>query len=477
MEKTQSKALTPYIHVAIILVLMFGFQYLPSIDSITPLGMQTLGIFIGVIYGWSTMGMIWPSLLGLFALSLLPGATAISTFKTGMGDRITVAIFFLLLFGELINKVGLSKYIADWCVSRKFVIGKPYAIMAMFCLAGGIISTFVNCFAGMILMWGVFYNFCKEVGLKPGDAYARVTLIALVYISTMAGDILPFMGLSLLTVGLQESILGLTMPYVQFTLAQLIMTLLASVLYFAFIKFVIKPDVTLVKKYVPHMDRMMLNGQQKFVAGLLLAVMIALFLPGILPTQWAITAKMKALDIAGMLALVLVIYYVANLRNENTIPFMELAKGMNWNVVLMFAAVAPLAAAVSNPESGILGYLTAVLTTFLGDMNPYAFTILILFMGSVVTQFCNNVAIVLMVVPVMFSFAVQLGANPVILSVLVAFNLNIAHATPAASGGSAMVFSNTAWIGVKHSYIHGLAIFVINMVVTIIGLPLAELMF
>ena len=474
---TQTKTFMPYIHVAIIFIFMFGFGYLPPIGTITPLGMQTLGIFIGVIYGWSTMGMIWPSLLGLFALSLLPGAGAINTFKTGMGDRITVAVFFLLIFGELINKVGLSKYIADWCVSRKLVVGKPYAIMAMFCLAGGIISAFVNCFAGFILMWGVFYNFCKEVGLKPGDAYARVTLIALVYISTMAGDILPFMGLSLLTVGLQENLLNIPMPYVQFTLAQLIMTLLASVLYFAFIKFVVKPDTTIVKNYVPDTDGMTLTNQQKFVAGLLVGLMVALFSPGILPAEWAITAKIKSLDIAGMLALVLVIYYIVNLRNENGISFVNLVKDINWSVVLMFAAVAPLAAAVSNPDSGILGYLTTVLSAFLGDMNPYAFTILILFMASILTQFCNNVAIVLMVVPIMFSFAVQLGANPVILSVLVAFNLNIAFATPAASGGAAMVFSNTAWIGVKHSYIHGLAIFVINMVVTIIGLPLAELLF
>lgn len=126
MEKTDTKTWKPFIHVVIILALMFGFRYLPPIGIITPLGMQTLGIFIGVIYGWSTMGMIWPSLLGLFALSLLPGSTAITTFKTGMGDRVTVAIFFLLLFGELLNKVGLSKFIADWCVSRRFVQGKPY---------------------------------------------------------------------------------------------------------------------------------------------------------------------------------------------------------------------------------------------------------------------------------------------------------------------------------------------------------------
>ncbi len=121
-----------YIHVIIILAFTFGFGCLPSFGEITPLGMRTLGIFIGLIYGWSTIGMIWPSFLGLFALSLLPNTGAIEIFKAGFGDRITMVIFFLLLFAGLINKVGLSKYIADWCISRKFAHGRPYVILAMF---------------------------------------------------------------------------------------------------------------------------------------------------------------------------------------------------------------------------------------------------------------------------------------------------------------------------------------------------------
>lgn len=47
----------------------------------------------------------------------------------------------------------------------------------------------------------------------------------------------------------------------------------------------------------------------------------------------------------------------------------------------------------------------------------------------------------------------------------------------AASGPAAMMFSNTQWIGTKDSYIHGMVIFVINMLVTIIGVPIAQLLF
>lgn len=466
-----------YVHVAVILLFMFGFRYVPPIGAITELGMQILGIFIAVIYGWSTMDMIWPSLLGLFALSLVPGNDAISIFKAGFGDRVTVAIFFFLLFGELINKVGLSKFIADWCISRKFVQGKPYAILTMFCLAGAFISAFVNTFAGMILMWGVFYNFCKEVGLKPQDSYAKVSLIAIIYICCMAGDILPFMGLSILAIGIQQQLLNLAMPYVPFVILQLIMVVLATLIYFVFIKFIVKPDTTIVKNYDVKIENLTLNGQQKFVFALLIGLMAVLFLPGLLPQTWKITAALKTLDLAGMVTIVLVIYYVANLHNESVITFSKIAHGMNWNLILMFATVAPLSAAVSNADSGILTYVSQLLSGILGNMSPYMFTLLILLLASILTQFCNNVAIVLMVMPLMLTFATQLGANPLVLTTLVAFNLNIAFCTPAASGPAAMIFSNKTWIATKDAYLHGMVIFVINMLVTAVGMILAEMFF
>ena len=141
----------------------------------------------------------------------------------------------------------------------------------------------------------------------------------------------------------------------------------------------------------------------------------------------------------------------------------------------MFATVTPLANAVSNPESGILTYLSSILSVVFHDMPPALFVIMVLFIASIITQFCNNVAVVLMVMPIMYTFAIQLGANPLVLSILAAFNLNVAFCTPAASGPAAMIFSNKEWIPTKDAYLHGMVIFVINMVVTIIGFPLAEM--
>ena len=475
MDRVKQGMFLRYVHVAVIFLFMSGFQYLPPIGGITPYGMKILGVFIGVVYGWSTMDMIWPSLLGLCALSLYTGKGAIAVFQMGFGDRITLVLFFLLLFGELINKVGLSKWIADWCISRKCVQGKPYAILAMFCLAGSIISAFVHCFAGIIIIWGIFLSFCKEVGIKPGHPYACVSLVALAYIPMMAGNILPFMGSSILVNSLQSQLTGIDMPYVSFTLMELLLTILGAVLYFAVVRFVIRPDTAIVEQYRPAEKDLSLNREQKVVACLLLVMLVTLFLQGLLPKGLAVTAFLKTMDIAGVVALILVIYYVISQKQNNGIPFGELAKGMNWNLVLMFAMITPLTASISAPETGIMEYLNDLLLNVLGGMNPHLFVVMVLLLASVITQFCNNVAVVLLCVPIMYSLAGSIGANVLVISILAAFNLNIAFCTPAASGPAAMIFSNQEWVGTKASYLHGMIIFVINMLVTTGGMFLAEL--
>ena len=50
-----------YIDFAIIILLMIGFGFLPPIGPLTQVGMQTLGIFISLIYAWSRGQMIWTS--------------------------------------------------------------------------------------------------------------------------------------------------------------------------------------------------------------------------------------------------------------------------------------------------------------------------------------------------------------------------------------------------------------------------------
>ena len=59
-----------YVHIAIFLLITFGFGFLPPFAQITPMGMKVLGAFLGAVYGWLFIALDWPSLIALLALGI-----------------------------------------------------------------------------------------------------------------------------------------------------------------------------------------------------------------------------------------------------------------------------------------------------------------------------------------------------------------------------------------------------------------------
>ena len=87
-----------YIHSLICIVIMFGFRFIPPFtDSITETGMEVLGIFLGVLYGWTFISMIWPSLLGMVACGFTGLMTIQESFLQGFGADIVIITLFVFL--------------------------------------------------------------------------------------------------------------------------------------------------------------------------------------------------------------------------------------------------------------------------------------------------------------------------------------------------------------------------------------------
>ena len=69
-EKNEKVHWTYWLHLAIGAFFMFGFPMLDPIEPLTDIGMTIVGVFIGMVYLWSAVDSIWPSLLGLMLVAL-----------------------------------------------------------------------------------------------------------------------------------------------------------------------------------------------------------------------------------------------------------------------------------------------------------------------------------------------------------------------------------------------------------------------
>lgn len=76
-----------FFHIIVFLCITFLFGKLDPIAPLTPFGMNTIGVFLGVIYAWVFIDIIWPSMVGLLALMLLDVLPATALLNKGFGDR------------------------------------------------------------------------------------------------------------------------------------------------------------------------------------------------------------------------------------------------------------------------------------------------------------------------------------------------------------------------------------------------------
>lgn len=120
------------VHCAIMLVLMFCGWFLPASAVITPMGMKAIGIFAGLIYGWIFIDLIWPSLLGIILLSFTGYGTLTGIFGEGFGSEIVLLIIFFSVFTKWLEDIGLTNSIAQWMLTRKILVGRPYLFIFIF---------------------------------------------------------------------------------------------------------------------------------------------------------------------------------------------------------------------------------------------------------------------------------------------------------------------------------------------------------
>ena len=130
-----SKEKMYYMHCVIGLIIMFGFGFLPAPAPITVLGMQMLGVFFGLLYLWSTCGLIWPSVAGFVALAVFGAGNADSITKLTFGNSHVMMMVFVTAVVVACQEAGVFEYLINWMMTRKFLNGNPWGLSIIFFVA------------------------------------------------------------------------------------------------------------------------------------------------------------------------------------------------------------------------------------------------------------------------------------------------------------------------------------------------------
>ena len=75
--------------------------------------MDVLGVFIGTIYGWLTLGLIWPSIFSLAALGLIGYIGVQQAFCDGFGYMNIPILIMSFVFAAIADQTRITEYLAN----------------------------------------------------------------------------------------------------------------------------------------------------------------------------------------------------------------------------------------------------------------------------------------------------------------------------------------------------------------------------
>ncbi len=445
-EKTTVKV-SYWIHTVIVFVLMFGFPYLPVISPLTPLGMQVVGIFLGCLYGWTMVDVVWPSFLGLLALGFTEFNTMTGTFQAAYGGDTYLFVFFMLSFAALISKAGVTDFIAKWVISRKIAKGRPWTVAWLIYTAAYLVGALVSVMPSIVICWTLTYQLCHEYGYTNKDLYPKLMVIGVVNAALMGHSVFPFKALAVMMLNVLNTQLGVNVDFAQFTVFAFVLGYGGVLIYLAICKFIYKPDVSCILEstYV-YENTEKLNTYQKQVLALLAIVVLAMFLPGFLP-DCAIKVFLKTLGNTGVVVSALLLCALLIMKDGKKfgdVPVM-IKDGVPWPTMILLATAMTIASAIGG-ETGIKELFQQALSPIFAGHGTALFFILVIVVGVLLTNIINNVVVGLILVPIVCTFSVTLNFPPEILIVAICLLLNVTFLLPSGSPIAAFLHGNAEWV-------------------------------
>lgn len=474
-----------YINCAIMVALTFVVGFLPTIGEMTPLGMQVLGIFIGAIYGWCTLGLLWPSLYALVMLGSTELYTVTDVFSEAYGNSLPLILISVFMLAAYLEESGLSQYIANWFISRKIGEGRPWVFTFLICAAAYVLSAFVSLYATIVIIWSIFYRICDSIGVERKSSYASMVISIVVIISSVTGMLFPFKAFSQISYGLIVNATGTNyeINFATWTLWNLVISVVLIALFFIVARFIIRPDVEAVKRagaQFAYLRNEKMNHEQKVAMVILVIFILIQVLPSFLPTSWTIVALMQDWGIIGGVVLCMIALSVMQTKEGR--PYVNIgkliSKGTSWDIVILLGAITPISSALESDETGVMATILGGLSAVLQDFSGTLFLVVVVVLFLTVTQFANNMLLMTIFIPMLSTLGLNYGIHPFIIANLIHLSAQSAFLMPGSSSQAAMIYGNTEWISNKLALKYNVSYIVIAYVVLIaLGIPLAQALF
>ncbi|WP_243456816.1 SLC13 family permease [Polaribacter batillariae] len=151
------------------------------------------------------------------------------------------------------------------------------------------------------------------------------------------------------------------------------------------------------------------------------------------------------------------------------VPFSKAYKTISWTSVIMIAAMIPMGVAIQ--KTGTAEMISNSLIDILGKNNPTLLLVGIFLLTTTFSQFINNSATTVLMVPIVLLASTTLQISPEPLLITIAISASTAFLTPIGTTTNAMVMSSGGYKFVDYLKV-GFPLLVLFLITTIILVPI-----
>ena len=204
--------------------------------------------------------------------------------------------------------------------------------------------------------------------------------------------------------------------------------------------------------FIPAED-LIFTKEVKMSFAFLIALVVLVFAPNVLPTGNPVQGALKAIGNSGITLILIVIWSLIKIDGKEIFNVQDLAKqGIPWNMVFCSLAIFTFIALLGNASTGISAFVGSFLGPIFAGKPAWLFIILSMVITIVLTNFMANMVVAVVMFAACLPIGATLGIDPMQLGFLYTICSSMAFLLPAASPAGMLVFMNKEWMTTGEIY-------------------------
>ncbi len=465
--------------------LMLFFLLTPPLAPLTPLGMKVIGVFLFTAVWWATVGIGYPSIIGLVLIALTGIMTPNQVFTSSFGWSIT--LFFLGSCGLTmgLRATGFSRRFALWFISRRFVAGHPWRLVGMFLLSCTIMGSMMTAAATAIISIAVAEPMIEALGYKKGDQFASTLMMGVAWAASAALAMTPFghAGNVLIIEWIKRDF-NRDISFLQFLVFGVPVGLLVLGMLLLVYRYLVKPDVSKVKelsgKYIDDEKARLgpMKIEEKIAVGIFIAVVVWWLLPSFFSSASPVGAYFSKMGIAIPALGGATLLCFIRIKGNPIMTFRQwMTDGVEWDTLMLIAAIGTITVVIENPNTGIVKLVDSAFRPVAQGVPFTVFLLISIALVTLLTNAMSNTVSQTLAYTIMMPIALAVGKGNPGLALTIASASNMAFSLPSATTSTALV-TGSGWVPVPFMLKYGLLVFIpVILIFTFVVYPFAQWIF